>query len=123
MTRTAEALLVPAHVAPAANQPLDQLRFALKHKGSICQILAQALRQIPETVLLRRVPTTPVVAFDIGGLPEMVEHRRNGWLAPPLDTQARADGIGWVLQDDTRCAVLSVVARAGHESAFSPRAS
>ncbi len=59
VTRTAEALLVPAHVAPAPDQPLDQLLFALKHEGVNLQILAQALRQIPAPDLLKRVQATP----------------------------------------------------------------
>ncbi|WPL14126.1 Fic/DOC family protein [Thiorhodovibrio litoralis] len=59
VTRTAEALLVPAPVAPTADQPLDQLLFALKHEGVNLQILAQALKQIPETDLLQRLQATP----------------------------------------------------------------
>jgi Fic family protein len=59
VTRTEEALLVPAHVAPAPDQPLDQMLFALKHEGVNLQILAQALRQISEADMLRRVQASP----------------------------------------------------------------
>lgn len=59
MTRTAEALLVPAQVAPKAGQPLDQLLFALKHEGVNLQVLAQALKHIPHGDIQRQVQATP----------------------------------------------------------------
>jgi glycosyltransferase involved in cell wall biosynthesis len=40
---------------------------------------------------------TPVVAFSIGGLPEMIDHRDNGYLAEPFDTRDLAAGIAWTL--------------------------
>ena len=40
---------------------------------------------------------TPVVAFNIGGLPDIVEHQHTGYLAQPFDTEGLAQGIAWVL--------------------------
>ncbi|GIT99336.1 glycosyltransferase family 4 protein [Sulfurovum sp. TSL1] len=40
---------------------------------------------------------TPVVGFDIGGNRDMVEHKQNGYLAKPFDTDDLACGIEWVL--------------------------
>jgi glycosyltransferase involved in cell wall biosynthesis len=40
---------------------------------------------------------TPVVAFDIGGNSDMIDHRNCGYLATPLDTVDLARGIEWVL--------------------------
>ena len=40
---------------------------------------------------------TPVVAFGIGGLPDIVDHEVNGYLARPFDTGDLAKGIDWVL--------------------------
>jgi len=40
---------------------------------------------------------TPVVAFDIGGLKDIVEHERTGYLAKAFDTEDLAKGILWVL--------------------------
>ena len=39
----------------------------------------------------------PVVAFDIGGMPDMIEHESNDFLALPFDTSKLADGIGWAI--------------------------
>jgi glycosyltransferase involved in cell wall biosynthesis len=40
---------------------------------------------------------TPVVAFDVGGNSDMIEHLINGYLAKPFESQDLANGIEWVL--------------------------
>jgi len=40
---------------------------------------------------------TPVVAFDVGGNSDMIEHFHNGYLAKPFDTDDLKNGIEWVL--------------------------
>lgn len=56
----AEGLLaVPAHVAPAGDDPLDHVLFALKHEGVNLQLLAQAMPAIPAERLLAVWRQTP----------------------------------------------------------------
>ena len=43
---------------------------------------------------------TPVVAFDIGGNADMVEHKVNGYLAREKDCHDLAEGIIWTLSQD-----------------------
>jgi glycosyltransferase involved in cell wall biosynthesis len=43
---------------------------------------------------------TPVVAFDIGGNGDMVEHQRNGYLARPFDPIDMACGIDYCLNKE-----------------------
>jgi hypothetical protein len=59
VTATAEALLVPAQVAPRCPDPLDHVRFALKHEGVNLQILAQALVHLSESDVATQVQSTP----------------------------------------------------------------
>ena len=40
---------------------------------------------------------TPVVAFDIGGLKDIVDHKKTGYLAKPFDPIDLANGIIWTL--------------------------
>lgn len=40
---------------------------------------------------------TPVVAFDIGGNSDMIDHKQNGYLSKPYDTTDLAQGIEWIL--------------------------
>ena len=59
VTRTPEALLVPANVAPGYSDPIAHLLFALKHEGVNMQVLAQALRKIEGKNLKELVESQP----------------------------------------------------------------
>ncbi len=56
---TAEGVLVPAHVAPATEAPIDHLLFALKHEGTHLSVIAAALRKIEPEQLLMSLRQTP----------------------------------------------------------------
>ncbi len=43
---------------------------------------------------------TPVVAFEHTGLLDIVDHKINGYLAKPFETDDLANGIGWVLNTE-----------------------
>ena len=43
---------------------------------------------------------TPCVAFNIGGIPDMIEHQANGYLAQPFEVESLAKGIDWILSND-----------------------
>ena len=43
---------------------------------------------------------TPVVAFDVGGNSDMIEHQKNGYLAKALDTDDLKNGIEWILDNE-----------------------
>jgi len=50
---------------------------------------------------------TPSVAFDIGGMPDLIEHKYNGYLARPYEVDDLADGIAWGLSDGERLSAMS----------------
>ncbi|MDR3362754.1 MAG: glycosyltransferase [Desulfovibrio sp.] len=54
---------------------------------------------LPNTVLESLACGTPVVAFPVGGIPDMVEHGVSGWLAQAYDTAELARGISLLLND------------------------
>jgi glycosyltransferase involved in cell wall biosynthesis len=62
---------------------------------------------------------TPVVAFDVCGLPDIVEHGKTGYLAKPFDTDDLARGIQWVLDDAERRTMLSTQSRQAAVARFS----
>lgn len=43
---------------------------------------------------------TPVVAFNIGGNSDMIEHQSNGYLAIPFSAPDLANGINWVIKNN-----------------------
>jgi glycosyltransferase involved in cell wall biosynthesis len=61
----------------------------------------------------------PCIAFDIGGMPDMIEHKKNGYLAQAYDSEDLAHGIFWVLTDKDRLKKLSKAARQKAVNEFS----
>jgi glycosyltransferase involved in cell wall biosynthesis len=55
--------------------------------------------------------STPVVAFDIGGNGDLIEHKANGYLAKAYDVTDLARGINWICADEDRNEKLSLRAR------------
>lgn len=62
---------------------------------------------------------TPVVAFDVCGLLDIVQHGKTGYLAKHFDTQDLAHGIQWVLNDAERHTMLSTQSREAAVARFS----
>ena len=54
---------------------------------------------------------TPVAAFAVGGLCDLIKHCENGWLSAPFDTTDLANGIIWMLEDTHRLHQLGTNAR------------
>ena len=52
---------------------------------------------LPNTIMESLACGTPVVAFNTGGIPDMVEHQINGYLAKYKDAADFAAGIDYVL--------------------------
>jgi glycosyltransferase involved in cell wall biosynthesis len=61
---------------------------------------------------------TPCVAFNIGGMSEMIEHQVNGYLAQPYQIDDLAQGIAWVIENQERHQKLCDRAREKAEQEF-----
>ena len=48
---------------------------------------------------------TPVVGFNTGGIPEMVDHLQNGYIAEQKNSMQLSEGIYWVLNSDNYDAI------------------
>jgi glycosyltransferase involved in cell wall biosynthesis len=51
---------------------------------------------LPNTIAEALACGTPCVAFNINGIPDMIEHMKTGWLAKPFDAIDLAAGITWL---------------------------
>ncbi|MNL44569.1 N,N'-diacetylbacillosaminyl-diphospho-undecaprenol alpha-1,3-N-acetylgalactosaminyltransferase [compost metagenome] len=55
---------------------------------------------LPNTVMESLACATPVVAFKTGGIPDMVKHLENGYLADYKSAEDLATGIEWLYHDE-----------------------
>ena len=64
---------------------------------------------LPNTIMEALACGTPCVGFNVGGIPEMIDHEKNGYVAQYRDAADMAHGIEWCL-DETNYEGLSAEA-------------
>jgi glycosyltransferase involved in cell wall biosynthesis len=79
----------------------DDSKLSLVYSAADLYVLPTLADNLPLTVQESMASGTPVVAFDVGGLPEMIDHLRTGYLARYKDAADLAAGIRMILDDDT----------------------
>lgn len=71
---------------------------------------------LPNTIAEAMSCGTPCVGFNVGGIPEMIDHLQNGYVAQYKDVNDLAEGIQYVLTHDMREAALHKAASAYGET-------
>lgn len=89
----------------------DNISLNLVYAAADVFVAPSRQDNLPNTVMEALSCGTPCVAFDIGGIPDMIDHHQNGYLAQPFDTEDLAHGIQWVLENENRRQKLSQNAR------------
>jgi len=56
---------------------------------------------LPNTILESMLCGTPVVGFNTGGIPEMIDHKVNGYLADFKSSADLAEGMHWILSSES----------------------
>lgn len=62
-------------------------------------ICPSLIENLPTTCLESICCGVPVVAFDVGGTPDIVEHKITGYLATPYNSDELAEGVEWCVQN------------------------
>lgn len=116
-------LVVFGQLAPSSHE--TPLGFPVRHTGYLhddekLRLLYSAadavavpsrLEAFGQTASEAHACGTPVVAFNTGGLADIVAHRRTGYLAKPFEVQDLAAGIEWVLEATATGPGLGMAAR------------
>lgn len=96
----------------------DDLSLAVLYAAADVFVLPSMQDNLPNTIAESLACGTPCVAFNIGGIPDMIESEKNGYLAHAYDIEDIAKGIAWILEDQHRWRSLSENARRKAEKEF-----
>lgn len=86
---------LPSHYLGRLN---DDISLAVVYSAADVFVAPSTQDNLPNTVMEALACGTPCVAFNIGGMPDMIEHQHNGYLAQAFDSEDLARGIIWVLE-------------------------
>ncbi len=75
----------------------DELSMTIAYNCADVVIVPSLSENLSNTIMESLACGVPVVAFDVGGNSDLIEHKLNGYLAKPFDTTDLKDGIEWVL--------------------------
>jgi len=89
----------------------DEISQVLLYSAADVVVAPSMQENLSNTVMESLACGTPVVAFDIGGMPDMIDHQINGYLAKPFEPGDLAAGVMWVLDQPERYDALSSRAR------------
>jgi glycosyltransferase involved in cell wall biosynthesis len=82
-------------------------------------VLPSRTEAFPNGLIEAMAAGLPCVASNVGGIPELVQHERNGLLVPPADPALLADAIMRLIEDEGRAAAYGAAGRATVESRYS----
>jgi glycosyltransferase involved in cell wall biosynthesis len=89
----------------------DELLLSCIYSAADVFVCPSLQDNLPNTVLEAMACGTPVVAFDVGGIPDMVRPGITGLLAPAGDPAALHDSIVELLQSPTKRAEMAAACR------------
>jgi glycosyltransferase involved in cell wall biosynthesis len=79
----------------------DDLSLRLLYSAVDILVVPSRREAFGQTASEAQACGTPVAAFEIGGLSDIVKHKHTGYLAEPFDTEDLAEGIKWILSHST----------------------
>jgi glycosyltransferase involved in cell wall biosynthesis len=98
----------------------DEHRIALVYNAVNLFVLPSLSENLPNTIMEALACGVPCVGFNVGGIPEMIEHQRNGYVARLKDADDLAQGLHWVLAEaDPKALAEQAVAKV--HTAYSQR--
>jgi len=97
----------------------DDVTISLMYNAADVYLAPALLENLSTTVLESMACGTPCVAFDAGGMSDLIEQGSNGYLANAYDVKDFARGIVWLLSDEKRLQILSANGRRKVEDNFS----
>ena len=83
----------------------DESKIVALYNAVDMFITSSLEENLPNTIMESMACGTPCVGFEIGGIPEMIDHKINGYVANYKDASDLANGIRWVLEHEDQQAL------------------
>ena len=83
----------------------DESKIVALYNAVDIFITSSLEENLPNTIMESMACGTPCVGFEIGGIPEMIDHKINGYVTNYKDANDLANGIQWVLEHGDRQAL------------------
>lgn len=80
----------------------DEISLRLLYSASDVVVVPSLEENLSYTVIEALTCGCPVVAFDVGGNSELIEHEFNGYLVKPFSIPDMANGIDWVISNSNQ---------------------
>ena len=77
----------------------DERRIADVYHAADVFVLPSLSENLPNTIMEAMACGVPCIGFKVGGIPEEIDHQKNGYVAAYCDAQDLARGIRWVLTE------------------------
>ncbi len=84
----------------------DDHSISLVYNAADVFVVPSLADNLPTTILESLSCGTPVVGFNIGGIPDMISHKENGYLAKYKDAEDVCNGIKFCLQKEIKGYIL-----------------
>ena len=97
----------------------DEDEIALSYAAADVFVLPTLAENLPNAAIESLACGTPVVSFDVGGMPDAVRHLETGYLAKLADADALAEGIRALLMDEALREKMSATCREVAQREFS----
>lgn len=85
----------------------DDISLRLIYSAADLLVLPSRQDNLPNIAIEAQTCGTPVVSFNIGGLPDIVEHQHTGYLAKAFEYEDLAAGIRWILEEGSEQSLRS----------------
>lgn len=102
-----DAFPVPVHYLGKITEPAQMVNI---YNAADMIIVPSLEDNLPNTIMEAMACGTPAVGFATGGIPEMIDHLANGYVANLKSADDLAEGINWILNHNTHNSV-SLAAR------------
>ena len=77
----------------------DEQRIVDVYNAADVFVLPSLSENLPNTIMEAMACGVPCVGFKVGGIPEEIDHRRNGYVAEYRSADDLARGIRWILEE------------------------